>query len=296
MPAKHKFDLKAIQQKYDIDDRTLDYAKNICLKDIFDEFHKIQGDLNTVQTELLTKLSSVMKISHSLRSRIKDAEHLIEKVIRSVAEKPQKYSQINSDNYYKIITDLIGFRIIILNQNDWKKIHELILKIFTNDPDNYIKENENIVEFYDKHDDSDNKNGYIVEQPVVYITSETDREKYICNTLRIDSSKLSYRSIHYTIKYGDFFFEIQVRTLFEEGWLEFDHRIKYPYDRHNNDKQDMINILSSMAIAADKLIAFYDICEFKKKKESAPPIQINEIEHVEPEPQGGLKHKIMIEY
>ncbi len=53
------------------------------------------------------------------------------------------------------------------------------------------------------------------------------------------------------------YFEIQVRTLFEEGWLEFDHRIKYPYDKDNIKKQEYIEILSSLAVAADRLISFY---------------------------------------
>ncbi len=75
--------------------------------------------------------------------------------------------------------------------------------------------------------------------------------------MKIDEAKKHYRSIHYIIRFGSIYFEIQVRTLFEEGWLEFDHRIKYPYDKDNIKKQEYIEILSSLAVAADRLISFY---------------------------------------
>lgn len=83
--------------------------------------------------------------------------------------------------------------------------------------------------------------------------------------LKIDNSKTHYRSMHYIIRYKYVYFEIQVRTLFEEGWLEFDHRIKYPYDQGNNKKQEFDSILSSLAIAADRLISFYDSADFEQK-------------------------------
>ena len=59
------------------------------------------------------------------------------------------------------------------------------------------------------------------------------------------------------------YFEIQVRTLFEEGWLEFDHLIKYPYDQNNRKKQEYANILSGLAIAADSFISFYEEDDFQ---------------------------------
>jgi len=193
MPAKHKFNIKEIQQKYNIDERTLNhvqYIKNIPLKEIYDEYQKIKSDLYLIQTNLLARMNEVLKISHSLRSRVKEEEHLIEKIIRKVVSKPDKYDGINEDNYYKLVTDLLGFRIIILNQNDWEQVHEMILAIFDNNPADYIKEHENFAEYYDRHNVNANlKRGFLVEQPIVYITSEAERAFYSRDTLRVDSSK-----------------------------------------------------------------------------------------------------------
>lgn len=63
------------------------------------------------------------------------------------------------------------------------------------------------------------------------------------------------------------------KTFFEEGWLEFDHRIKYPYDQHNRKKQEYADILRNLAFAADRLISFYNEADFKQEKlESADNI------------------------
>ena len=99
---------------------------------------------------------------------------------------------------------------------------------------------------------------YHAEKPKVYIMSNEDRTLYADDNLDIISSGKHYRSIHYIIRYNEFYFEIQVRTLFEEGWLEFDHLIKYPNDQTNKKKQEYADILSSIAVAADRLISFYD--------------------------------------
>lgn len=166
-----------------------------------------------------------------------------------------------ASGYFFFFTDLIGVRIIILNKHDWREIHKSLLRIFKNDPKRYAVEGKDIELNYDKYSGYVSKSGKLVsyhaEKPVVYITSEEDREIYQDDNLKIDVAKKHYRSIHYIIRFGSIYFEIQVRTLFEEGWLEFDHRIKYPYDKDNIKKQEYIEILSSLAVAADRLISFY---------------------------------------
>lgn len=239
------------------------------LKEIYNDYQGLKSDLLEARSEILSILNNNLQGKvHSIRARIKDADHLIGKIIRNVNEKPDKYSGISSDNYYKIITDLIGIRIIILNKYDWHDIHESLLKIFPNHPDRYAVGQRDILMNYDTYEQPEERDqwksmSYHAEQPVVYITSEEDRNIYVSDYLRVDTAKKHYRSIHYIIRYGEFYFEIQVRTLFEEGWLEFDHRIKYPYDRNNSKKQEYIEILSSLAVAADRLISFYEEDDFK---------------------------------
>ena len=53
-----------------------------------------------------------------------------------------------------------------------------------------------------------------------------------------------------------------MRTLFEEGWLEFDHRVKYPHDLYNPKKLAYLEMLSLLASCADRLISFYKESDF----------------------------------
>lgn len=155
-----------------------------------------------------------------------------------------------------------------------ENIREEVLTIFRNLPERYVQRPEDIIANYEKYKKEatakgkELENSYHAEIPIVYITTEDDRKIYLDDNLKIDNSKTHYRSLHYIIRYGITYFEIQVRTLFEEGWLEFDHRIKYPYDQNNSKKQEFASILSSLAIAADRLISFYDSADFEQKSDS----------------------------
>lgn len=267
-----EFNLKSIQNKFRILQRDI----NNCgipeaeLKDIYDHYKKnIFPNLEKYKTEILNILAedSTGKV-HSVRGRRKEPDHLIEKIIRNAKNNPKKYSKINVKNYYKIITDLIGFRVIILDKRDWKEIHQSLLEVFHGIPERYVSDPAQIVDMYDKYEVKSDKLSerlstcYHAEKPNVYITSEDDRKEYIDENLKVDNSKTHYRSIHYIIRYGEVYFEIQVRTIFEEGWLEFDHRVTYPYDMKNIKKIKYINMLNSLATAADQLISFYEEVDF----------------------------------
>lgn len=265
-----KFDLKRIAESCALDET---YIQNTAitsdeLKQIYDDFCTCKPEFDEARSKILTVLNDELQGKcHSIRARIKDPDHLIGKIIRNINEKPGKYSQISFENYNKIITDLIGVRIIILNRRDWRDIHKSLLTIFKNLPERYVNETNDLEYYFDKFPaDEDKKHwletSYHAEEPVVYITSAADRVEYHAEHLRVDNSREHYRSIHYIIRYGKFYFEIQVRTLFEEGWLEFDHRVKYPNDRDNPKKAEYISILNSLAVAADHLITFYDEQDF----------------------------------
>lgn len=268
-----ELDLAKIQKELNVSPRrisNLAISRDV-LNDIYLSFQTSRKTLEELRAEILSLLNEKLSgCVHSVRCRIKDKDHLIEKIIRNVNERPEKYSGICKDNYNKIITDLIGVRIIILDKRDWFEVHQSLLEIFENDPQKYAVCSRDIIENFDKYSakNRQRQESYHAEKPVVYITSEDDREIYKDDSLRIDNSKTHYRSIHYIIRYKNIYFEIQVRTLFEEGWLEFDHRIKYPYDRNNKAKQEYAGILSSLAVAADRLISFYNEDDFVKDKET----------------------------
>ena len=291
--AEQVLDLDVLCKKFGIAKNTMRNALPHNLDKIYTNFCMTRYDLGKYQSELLNLMHDLLRISHSLRSRIKDPEHLVEKVIRNVASRPQKYKIINDTNYYKIITDLIGFRIILLSHNDWRPVHEKIISLFTNDPTLYIRDGESMVEYYDRYSE---ESIHMIEQPTVYVTSSVDRLKYEGSGLRVDNSKEGYSSIHYVIRYKMQHFEIQVRTLFEEGWLEFDHKVLYPHDQGNEDKKILLAILANMATAADRLITFYDVVRFEDKAatEDDENVVIPDPEEVKP-PQD-FRHRISSKY
>ena len=269
MPRSKRFDLNRIANttgltEYQISRKRIETE---ILKDIYDDFMSNKAMLLQKQQKIMDQLhEKIMPHCHSIRSRLKDPEHLIAKLIRNAEQKGGKYLDINSENYLCRVNDLIGVRIVVLRQRDCKAVHDAILSLYENNPEKYITTecdyDSNIEKF---------EGEYIAEEPVVYITTESDRKFYeSAEGLKIADSKKEYRSTHYIVRKEEIFFEIQVRTLFEEGWLEFDHAIKYPNDNDNPKKADFLRILNGLAHASDELISFYDTLEpFMNKKKSS---------------------------
>jgi putative GTP pyrophosphokinase len=80
----------------------------------------------------------------------------------------------------------------------------------------------------------------------------------------IKNQKYGYRSIHYIIESSPiktkFTSEIQVRTIFEEGWSEIDHNIRYPYDLENPILKGyliLFNRLAGMLMKWELILNFF---------------------------------------
>ncbi|MCC8126875.1 MAG: hypothetical protein LIO92_05700 [Clostridiales bacterium] len=275
---RQEFDLRRIQETMNISDKSIAGCpiSEEELRKIYYDYREFVPQLEKLRIEILGSLTEKLtgKV-HSIRSRVKEPDHLIGKIIRGVYRNPAKYHQISADNYRKMITDLIGMRIIILDKRDWRGVHQDVMTIYRNRPELYVRRSKDILENYDRYSylveghENIPECSYHAERPVVYIASEDDRKLYQDEFLKQDNSKAHYRSIHYIIRYKSIYFEMQMRSLFEEGWLEFDHRMKYPNDQFNRKKQDYITILSNLAIAADQLISCYEESNFRSDSENA---------------------------
>lgn len=66
-----------------------------------------------------------------------------------------------------------------------------------------------------------------------------------------------YRSVHYIIKYKGVYLEIQVRTLFEEGWGEIDHAVVYPYFQNDQILKEYTELLNRLSGLADEMSGFF---------------------------------------
>lgn len=189
---------------------------------------------------------------HSIRSRVKDPEHLLAKIIRKKQDNQVKYKKLNKFNYEKFITDLIGIRCLVLFKADWKSFHNYVLSIFENNVEYYVKDS--ILDF-----DDDENHFYIAEKPKVHIRNGDARDIYdeVLPPGSVIDGKV-YRSVHYIIKYKGIYLEIQVRTLFEEGWGEIDHAVVYPYYQKDKVLKEYTELLNRLSGLADEMGGFFN--------------------------------------
>lgn len=187
----------------------------------------------TAQQLLMTILTdSELKEIHSARYRTKSIDSLLTKYVRKKAllpEKPgndyniEKYRPMNKDNYYKIITDLIGIRILIRYQQQWELVHKWIWDNFFKIDKSYIK---NWIDDYPSGEAED----FLVEKPKLYLRDAKDLPMYQKFGKDIFESHVSnegYSSIHYLLWYDGKYVEVQVRTIYDEAWGECTHDLVY---------------------------------------------------------------------
>jgi putative GTP pyrophosphokinase len=179
-------------------------------------------------TERLTDVVGV----HSLKMRIKDPDHLVAKIIRKSIQRPR--TNITLQNYSKKITDLIGIRALHLFKEDWQPIHTAISHLWD-----------------------------LKERPIAYVRkgdSDVLAERFRASNCRVTEHQYGYRSVHYLdqskLEKTPATAEIQVRTLFEEGWSEIDHQIRYPNDIANPIFADFLVIFNRLAGSADEIGSF----------------------------------------
>lgn len=169
-------------------------------------------------------------IIHSVKSRIKDAEHLRDKLIRN----QKKGKVIDEFNFFKEINDLIGVRILHLHQGQFISIHNEINKIVS----------EGRWTFH--------------EEPKAYTWDIDAQKTYEGLGINTEVKESLYTSVHYLIKLNDnsekpICCEIQVRTLFEEIWGEIDHTINYPHETLSISCKEQIRVLSKLISTGSRL-------------------------------------------
>lgn len=213
------------------------------LEDIYDDYVQYRNtELDGLCVELENFLMENFNVHsssngdiplHSIRGRVKSPEHLVEKIIRKRGkEHSYKYKDIDVSNYKSIVRDLIGIRILVLAKEEWEGIFDEIVSLFP------------------QNDSSDIR---MVESPKAY-TRYGDRDIFKGKIVSEHSNK-GYRSQHYVICFKGVYCEIQVRTLSEEVFGEFDHKVKYPYRDNNKFLIRYSNTLSQLLDSVDELIS-----------------------------------------
>jgi ppGpp synthetase/RelA/SpoT-type nucleotidyltranferase len=210
---------------------------------IYDEYDSWRAVYEKVQEDLW-KIIDTFEGVHLHTSRIKSLESLIVKVITKrreyLMDVKNKYSYINGDNYYDILTDLIGLRLIINYRGNWKKIHEEILRVFPYNSQMQYEEDKLLPHSPEKN--------YLAELPVVYYAQGDDIREYAEYPLIPKLHKMNYRGIHYIISFNQTYIELQVRTIYDEAWSDCDHN--YVYKKADNKShialRQMSDVLSKL--------------------------------------------------
>ncbi|WP_088036558.1 RelA/SpoT domain-containing protein [Evansella clarkii] len=201
------------------------------LMEIFDDYAKIRDELKAQANGIAETMREHGKVQY-VKSRVKDPWHLIAKLVRKTPDRQKKHNnsdfQFTVENYLNEITDLIGIRAIHLFKEDWEEIH------------NYIKDKWDTIE--------ETANIRLGD------SEETYQEKGVGVTRR-DSG---YRSVHYLIKFKlqKVPAELQVRTIFEEGYGEIDHQMRYPHNNVPAVLNANLMILNRVAGTADEMASF----------------------------------------
>lgn len=185
---------------------------------------------------------------------MKNPEHLIEKIIRKRNNNFSKYRGMTPENYSKYITDLIGCRILLVYKKDWHEVHKYLTTVFPNDPEHYINPKEYATSF----DRTDGSHPFIAEQPVAYVRlGDEDAGIYrVAKDLIVNSSGY-YRSVHYIIRYEQYYVEVQVRSLFDEAWGEVDHDVLYPSFKSNDKLVAFSKLISRVAGMGNEISAYF---------------------------------------
>lgn len=221
------------------------------LLDIKKDFESKKSKYENALEQCRLKLCECPQI-HSLNTRVKDPEHLIEKVIRKNPDFLKKKAKsgggsITVDNYERRIKDLAGFRIVLLYKDDWPIVHDYIVNQFKR----------------------------FNETPFAYVVKGDNEQIYKDKNVRV-KHRNDYRSVHYVVRVKGCLIELQVRTLAEEVWGEIDHDLRYPYSKKNEKLSRYMALMSDLTGCVDRMATFvsYYLKDFEKS--SNPPTR-NEV-------------------
>lgn len=248
------------------------------------EDHDKQFDYLRDSAELSARVIQRFTGVHSVRWRVKDTEHLLEKIVRKRAKDEKKYQTIDEYNYFEIVRDLVGLRALHLFKDDCFSIDEQLRSTW--DP---------------------------AEDPIAYVREGDPadlRDRFAALGFSVKQHPAGYRSVHYVCATQPMkrkvYAEIQVRTIFEEAWSEIDHRVRYPNFSDNELVSYFLAIFNRLAGSADEMGTFIqeltrtltyseqDIARANSEKEEALAVVENMIFEIDELKKQGVDSDVKI--
>ncbi|EJM77925.1 RelA/SpoT domain-containing protein [Pseudomonas sp. GM60] len=203
------------------------------LKAIETHYNEQQKSLRSAAELISSRIRDFPSV-HSVRWRIKDSFSLLKKIYRKKTDPKaaEKWLTVSSDNYLSVVTDLIGVRVLHLLKSECIAIDNAVRATW--DPSEVI--------VYSRMGDA-----------VLNAIAEMDDVRSVTHSN-------GYRSIHYIIhlqpEKSVLTAELQVRTIFQEGWSEIDHRVKYPDFSDDPLVAYFLDLFNGLAGSADDMGSF----------------------------------------
>ena len=201
---------------------------------------------------LLTRNRQLRILIHSSKYRIKDPEHLRDKIERKILEARarRKRYQITPDNLFQKIEDLAGVRLLHLHTAQMKQMHPLIIETLE-------------------------EQGFrIIGRPVANTWDDEYRRFFRDAGIQTRARDSMYTSVHYVIEESTKTkrrCELQVRTLMEEVFGEVSHAINYPHETKSVSCKEQIKTLARVASGSTRLVdsIFTSHAAFKREQRQA---------------------------
>jgi len=183
------------------------------------------------------------KLAHSTRRRTKEPKRLVEKIVHKVTDSKKKVVKVEHlFSGRDKITDYAGVRILHLYKEHWIGIHRRLTKKKVLVTSGHLK--------------------ITLDHKWAYVRPGDDENEYRkSNRFKKEEIKSKeesrYTSLHYIFRCeiegkDHIYVEIQVRTVFEEGWGEIDHQRRYS-SGSNPLNEAPLRVLNYAAQTADKV-------------------------------------------
>lgn len=208
------------------------------LRTLVETYNQHRPQIKLFQEQLLLALSGSSRLGavvHSLRSRLKDPGHLLDKLTRKLAKSQDEGLEfdIDRDNLLVRINDLVGVRVLHLYTRQIQEIDAALREVFQEAQ-------------YE-----------LLEGPFARSWDDESRQFFRGCQIETQDSPSMYTSVHYVIGSASrtkITAEIQVRTLAEEVWGEVDHSINYPHKTESVACAEQLKVLARVTSSASRLV------------------------------------------
>ena len=196
--------------------------------------HLVSTFLGQVLPPLL-ETKALVEIAHSIRHRLKDPDHLRDKLIRKwrKCQTDKVPFDITKDNLFVRVSDLAGIRILHLHTRQIEEIDRLLKLIFK---EQQLK---------------------LIEGPFARTWDDFSKAFFEKIGMTVQQSDTMYTSVHYVLSSNSLTTktcEVQVRTLMEEVWGEVDHKINYPHPTESVACREQIRALARSTSSTSSLV------------------------------------------